>query len=331
MTDQSSSLSEAWEKEVLARHRWGQQGDRAREELSRLRLLWNSIHPVDDNIERIIDQIIALEICNWNLEESILALCVAIGSKRPTELKVGHMASMSEERWKMIWTYYATLRDWLVSDDSISGYRSLLRICDPDRTVQDHILRLLGDRTPVKELYIERFCLFLEFAFRRNDFPHDSVQLKAHAHAASVLEEEIRGYVAASSLLRVLDALTVTFHEGYAGYPGLELCHHKLFRRFDIILSSIGVGKWRAAMPMKGIDGFDRADILESYLLPIEMWTQGRSQEATNAELSSNIFSSLGRQDDTTVFLASLLLSLLRSQQVAARQRAERRAKKASS
>jgi len=67
MFKESAGQLETWEKEVLARHRWGQHGDLAERELSRLRPLWARIHPVDENTRKIVKQIIALEICNWDL------------------------------------------------------------------------------------------------------------------------------------------------------------------------------------------------------------------------------------------------------------------------
>jgi hypothetical protein len=56
------------------------------------------------------------------------------------------------------------------------------------------------------------------------------------------------------------------------------------------------------------------------------LWLRNEGRDTTNEGLSGRIISSLGERDDTGVFLASLLVSLLRSQQIAARQRAEGRA-----
>jgi len=320
MSEKPPPQLETWETEVLARHRWGQHGDdRAESERSRLETLWARIQPTDEATNKILDQIVVLEICNWDLTESIIALCGAIGSKRPTERRIGHMNSMSADRWTQVWAYYATLRKWLVADDKRSGYESLLSLCDPDRKIETHLLAMLGQRTKLKELYVERFCLFLEFALC-NSFPRDSAQLKAHAAAASALEKEIEANNPDAALVK---ALSFAFYEDYACYPGLELCHHKLFRRLDIIISSIGAGAWRAAMPTRGTDGFDRADLLETYLAPIEGWIEA-AEKAEGDSVAGRIVSALGERDDAKIFMASLLVSLLRVQQIAARKRAER-------
>ena len=314
MTAESVPPREVWEKEVLVRHRWGQHGDKATKELSRLRMLWNAIQPVDDNTNRIIDQIVALEICNWRLEESILLLFQAIGDERPAETGIGHMASMTEDRWKEIWTYYCALRNWLPCKIG-NGYRVLLKEYDPDETVQNHIADLLGERSELKELYVMRLCLCLDF-WLGGYYPQGSAQKIAHTGSVSAIEKEIGKRDPENKILQAFQL---------EGEGKLNLCHHKLFRRLDIIISSIGAGKWRAAMPMRGTDGFGRADILETYLAPIELWIEKAEQETMDKGLPGKIISSLRKRDDTKVFLASLLLSLLRSQQAAARQRAESR------
>jgi hypothetical protein len=83
-------------------------------------------------------------------------------------------------------------------------------------------------------------------------------------------------------------------------------------------------------MPMRGTDGFDRADTLEKYLAPIEEWVinRGKSSEHKSNKLVGKINYLLGKPDDTKLFLAMFLVSILRSQQIAAIQRAEKRAKK---
>jgi len=322
ITDESSTSLEVWEEELLAQHRWGQHGDRAVRELSKLRKLWDSIQPVDDSTKGIAFQIASLEICNWNLEESILTLCRAIGNKRPSEMGIGHGASMTEDRWREIWAYYCALRNWLPSPIG-NGYGLLLREYDSDRAIQDHVADLLGDRNELKELYVMRLCLCLDYwlggCHKREQY---SSQKTAHTGAVTAVEQEIKQRDHDNDILSVFQL---------EGDGKLNPCHHKLFRRLDIIISSIGVGRLFGAMPMRGTDGYDRADLLETYLSPIELWLNNRGQDRMNKGVSGAIISSLGERDDTAVFLASLLVSLLRSQQIAARQRAESRFKKAAS
>jgi len=311
------NVSEDWEKEVIFPHRWGQHGkDAALDELKRLRKLWNFAKPLDQSCKAIMGQIMNLEICNWNLENSILSLCEAIGAKKTTKLSIGHMESISEERWKELWAYYLTLRKWLVPQPN--GYEVLLKICDPDKAIENHILKLLGERNEIKELYVERFCLCLEVWIGDWDFNENSAQMKAHQSAISAIEQEIRERDPEGEILIAMRN---------DGDGRLQPCNHKAFRRYDIIISSIGVGKWRVTMPMRGTDGFERSATLEKYLMPIEMWVNGTEKQKEHGEMEflDKIYSLLGTPDNEKIFLASLLVSLLRPMGLAAKKRAQSR------
>jgi hypothetical protein len=230
-------------------------------------------------------------------------------------MKIGHMASMTGERWRKIWAYYLTLRDWN-SCKPRSGYDELLALCDPDGTVRNHVLGLLGEPTEVKGLYVERFCLMMDYWL--NGCPEGVTPALSEWERSLELEIAKRDPEG-----KILDALREQ------GIGKLEFCHHKLFRRYDIILSSIGAGKWRGRIPKRGTDGLERADELEMYLEPIEDWAEGRSREKGSRapDIYKRIQRSLGKRDDTKVFMASLLVSLLRAQGLAARALAEGRKK----
>jgi hypothetical protein len=314
----------AWEDEVLARHRWGKRpwltehpwpDQKAEEERKRLKKFQDTTGPWDDDSRALLDQILVLEICNWRLEESILALAEAIGKKKPTDMKIGHMASMTGERWRKIWSYYLTLRDWN-SCKPRSGYDELLALCDTDGTVRNHVLGMLGEPTELKGLYVERFCLMMDYWL--NGCPEGVTPAQSEWERS--LEREIAKRDPEGKILEAL-------REEGAGK--LEFCHHKLFRRYDIILSSIGASKWRGRIPARGTDGLDRADELERYLEPIDDWVEGRSREKESRapDLYKRIQRSLGKRDDNKVFMASLLVSLLRAQGLAARALADSRAK----
>ena len=119
---------------------------------------------------------------------------------------------------------------------------------------------------------------------------------------------------------KILDAFR------WEGNGKLNPCHHKLFRRYDIILSSIGVGKWRDAIPQRGTDGLQRAEDLEKFLAPIESWVDGKRRSPNaDGKMRGEIGDRLGNISNEKRFLASLMVSLLRSQQAAAEQRAQRR------
>ena len=78
-------------------------------------------------------------------------------------------------------------------------------------------------------------------------------------------------------------------------------------------------------MPERGTDGFERADLVEGCLAPMETWIEGKVRAGEGAK---DVAARLGEPDPTKVFLASLLVSLLRAQALSARKRADRRAAK---
>jgi len=314
--DRDSQVREGWEKELFAQHRWGSREEKAAEEHARLRDLWKAAQPLTSASKKSVGGVIALEICNWNLEESILELCAAIGAERPPEFAIGHLESVSEKRWKAVWAYYLAVRDWLPRKQP-SGYEALLRTCDADEKIRAHVSSLLGDTDDLKELYAERFCLCLE-SWLGGLYGQEWVWTRAHAAAVSGVEEEIKKLDPTGQILGAMHL---------EGDGRLQPCNHKAFRRYDIIISSIGSGEWRAAMPMRGTDGIERAALVEKYLSPIEAWVDGRGEgrRAGADELFGRVCGLLGEADDVKMFSASLLISLLRSQQLAAREKGESR------
>ncbi len=320
-----------WEREFLANHRWGRlklwfpenhislDSEMVSSELAHLKSLWNKVQPLDKSGKDILKSIIALEICNWNLENSILSICRAIGENKSPTLAIGHLNSVTSGRWKNLWAYYLALRDWLAFG-SINGYDIFHNLCDPDGLVKEKISVLLSERIGLKELYVERLCLLFEFWLGGHNLLEKNPQKIAHHSAVRAIEEEILKKDPQSLILKAMK---------FDGDGRLNPCNHKAFRRYDIIISSIGAGKWRATIPRKGTDGLERAALLDRYLLAIESWIKDNKKinEQDEDKLFEKIHNFLGEPDDTKIFLASLLVSLLQPQQMAAKQLGEKRIK----
>ncbi len=81
-------------------------------------------------------------------------------------------------------------------------------------------------------------------------------------------------------------------------------------------------------MPVRGTDGLERADHLARYLDPIAGWIEKGQEARSDWQPGSTLVPLLGEPDDTKRFLASLLVSLLRAQEMSARARAESRSGK---
>jgi hypothetical protein len=177
---------------------------------------------------------------------------------------------------------------------------------------------MLGESSELKRLYVERFCKNLEF-WIGGFFPEGSPQRRSHDAAVERLEEEIARLDPDPEMLEWMRL------NGGRGW--IEICHHKAFRRLDIQISSIGAGRWRGGLPAGGTDGILRAETLEAYLLPVKDWLRGSEAlpEPPSRDIYEKIQGLLGEPDDIKRFLASLLASLLRSQQIPARERALKR------
>lgn len=161
MKPENSKSQETWEKEILTHHRWGKFGQKAEQELEKLHIIWKRIQPISDNTNKIMNQVISTEICNWKLEESILAICKAIGMNTPVAIGIGHMNSITNERWKKIWAYFATLKNWLVKDDKKIGYRNLLEMYDLENKIQKHILSFFArKKNKIKRIAYRTFLSF---------------------------------------------------------------------------------------------------------------------------------------------------------------------------
>jgi len=201
-SDGKKETIQDWEKEILADHRWGRlktwfpmnrislDNETISSELSDLKTLWNKIQPLNQAIEDILESIIALEICNWNLEKSIISICKAIGEKKSPTITIGHLKSITNERWKKVWAYYLALCKWLAKEIT-SGFDIIHDFCDPGGMVMENVSTLLGERNRLKELYVERLCLLFEFWIGGYYFLEKHPQMIAHHAAVKAIEKEI--------------------------------------------------------------------------------------------------------------------------------------------
>jgi len=54
---QPRRVRELWQKEVLARHRWGRHGDRGVEEVARLQKIWEAAQPLDQRCGALLRRV----------------------------------------------------------------------------------------------------------------------------------------------------------------------------------------------------------------------------------------------------------------------------------
>jgi hypothetical protein len=315
---------ERWQAEICAGHRWGKKGpelfaERLPRELQELEALWQAAAPLADHDVAILDQVIGLEICNWRLTDSILDLTEAIGAHTPAACGIGHRMSITEERWTIVWAYYLALQQYIWANTTQDAFRPLLDVVDADGAVRQKITEYLGERDEMKELLVQRLLYAMHWMV--SHFPWESPWHQAQNAGIAVLENRLQELGVEPEFLRYL-AWPVT--DGR-----LQPCSHKWVRRLDIIISSIGSGKWRGRIPFRGTDGLELARLLDDYLSPLADWLQHddntcRPQER---EPGVTIWRNLGESDPAKRFLARLLHSLLTAQQIEARLKGEERSR----
>jgi hypothetical protein len=243
-----------------------------------------------------------------------MALCEAIGAGEPVDRAIGHSDSVTDGRWRKIRAYALALREWQADNaDAVASCRAASKATDPAGQVRRHVLAMLGEPTQLKRLRVELLWLNLQYWLQGLPEKDSAPGIALHgAHARMV--ERVREV-----------APNDPFEDGFlprvrlADDGQLHPCHHKLFRRYDILISSIGSGSWRSDMPYRGTDGFERADILDKHLEPVESWVDELKPTGPDPGLAREIHNLLGRPTKQKRFLAALLASLLRAQQVVAR------------
>jgi hypothetical protein len=90
-----------------------------------------------------------------------------------------------------------------------------------------------------------------------------------------------------------------------------EVCHHKFFRRCDIILSSIGENVWRGTFIDKSPEKEHLKELLQRYSLTLESWI---SNQDINKDFAKNIYDLIGKHTNKKVFQVSFLSVLLRGE-----------------
>ena len=277
-------------------------------ETQKLNELWKKAQPMTNKQLYAVHQITWLSRCNWNLEPSIKSLIEAIGKGENANIRIGHNNSITEDRWKKAWAYYFTLKKWLPIQGRYTGIPVLLDFCDLNKAIQSHITDLLGKKTTLKELYVELFSYSLEFHLLGRH-PDDKAKIFATKAAVDFLINEVKKNDYDEMILAAVQINAEVPSEGKLSW--YEVCHHKFFRRCDIILSSIGENEWRGSFKEKGSDREELQELLLRNSLALEAWI---SNQDINDEFTKNYKELLGKQTHEKLFQVSLLNAFLKGQ-----------------
>ena len=249
--------------------------------------------------------------CIWRYDypRRVHKICSIIGGSPDTELRLHYQVSPSRRR--ELGDYAEALKKWLMGDDCSEN----------SGTTCKKVYRFLGNRDPLKSLLVERTYLGLSSRFLNCSFygkittgepvclqPCSAQPLPDNwMSRMTELEREIREKMGPESAPFLCEV-------GGAGEPA---CHFKFVRRVDILVSSIGVLKWRGNLPEK--DGLitGRRKITQQYLRILESYWRGSSldrKDGMDEKVKDEIFSLLGPSDDFKRWLVACLWKNIKNQ-----------------
>lgn len=243
---------------------------------------------------------------------NFLDSCRAVGRLSPLPLRLCH--HISPERWEAAHEYIAGVRAWL------DGYepRQFARSFHLPDSMAAWVHSLLGERSAVKHALAERAMAVLVGQFYLN------VRFMVVADSDEDLDEaEYRRF---DGLVRRADRVHYasligedgrpTTPELPPGHPDAEEvdrhltldrppCVQKVFRYWEIILSSVGVVKWRGAVPGGGRSRADYEQEFAAYLSAAAEWASGHTHETAEGRAVAEALGPLSplKRDLVTDFL----------------------------
>ena len=139
--------------------------------------------------------------------------------------------------------------------------------------------------------------------------PDDSAKIYATNAAVESLINEVKKCDYDEMILAAVQINPEVPSEGKLRW--YEICHHKFFRRCDIILSSICENEWRGTFKKKGPERKELQELLLRYSSTLETWIS--NQDITD-EFTKNNHELLGKQTSKKLFQVSLLNAFLKGQ-----------------
>ena len=125
-------------------------------------------------------------------------------------------------------------------------------------------------------MYVEIYCYFFEFQLL-GIYSEDSVTRDAINAGKNIISCEMQKLDYDKKLLAAIN-LTTMYEENNHVVAWFEACHHKFFRRVDIILSSIGTNRWRGNIPVKGTDRDELSGMIGNYIKILDSWLENENE-----------------------------------------------------
>jgi hypothetical protein len=255
--------------------------------------------------------------CLWRYDYAhrVAEICEIIGGGPHTGLRLHYQIS-PDKRQEFI-DYANALNGWLkdVPPDDGSYFRP-----GSEGTTRK-VYGFLGDKDPLKNLFVERTYIGLSARFLncsfwgRND---KTPQTVLTPHTANQLD--VGSFKRMSEIERLVKKEMGRGADDFlrdVGGSSEPACHFKFIRRVDILVSSIGCMAWRGNLPEKDGDIRGRRKKTARTLDVLESYWNGReiaSEDQEAATEKERLFELLGESNDLKRWLVASLWMNIKNQ-----------------
>ena len=294
--------------------------------------LQKGLRKLDENARVLRLQIIGNEQCNYKFFQNISKILEGIGRMYPRKDVLGHVPNvpdylrpLEKDRLELGKAHLKILELWL-QGKSASEVKNALpqykRFVDP-------IYKALGERTPLKKLYVER--VIISFSYPVLHWTEEVDLSKVDGRAVD--EFGINHPRGLEIDKKIAKGVKLTYQDSnfgnkkqfgdeilaYIVYRGRGLCNHKFFRHLDIILKSIGKEEWRKDNPPRGKERAELAEKISHHVFALDSWlaeVKERKAIAENPnarEVIEKVYRSLGKRAHVKEWLAACLWKTMKN------------------
>jgi len=273
-------------------------------------------------------QIIGNEQCHYKFFQNNLKILQGIGDMRPRKDVMGHVPnlpdyirSLENERIEMGKAYLRVLELWFEGKSTGEAKHTLPKF----KSFVDSIYQTLGERTPLKKLYVERMIISFSYPILHwsgeadlSNIAGKTVDVFGINHPRGL---EIDQKIAQTKRINLTYGPRIFGNKKQFGddtlahivYRGRGLCNHKFFRHVQIILNSIGKGEWRKDDPPQAKERTQLAARISDYVFALDSWLAELDEKKAIAEdpdalkVINEVYATLGDRSQVKEWLVASL------------------------
>lgn len=290
--------------------------------------LQRRLRKLDKNARMLRLQIIGNEQCNYKFFQNVSKILKGIGKMSPRKDVLGHVPNvpdylrpLEKDRIEIGKAHIRFLELWLQGKRAREAKNTLPRF----KHFVDPIYHALGERTPLKKLYVERMIISFSYPVL-----HWSGEVDLSIIDGKTVDDfginHPRGLEIDKKIAEA-KGIKLAYHESnfankkqfgdeilaHIVYRGRGLCNHKFFRHLDIILKSIGKGEWRKDNPPRGKEKAELAEKISQHVFALDSWLAGVEKEKVIVEnpdarkAIEEVYDSLGKRTQIKEWLTACL------------------------